>query len=69
MSNNTKDLVERYVCVREDGAIKWESVLEKQVGRQELRRLLDIVADHVVEEGGKERIDWVGVWKEGRHSQ
>lgn len=61
MTDDLFDMIEGAVYVRADGAIVWESILEKRVSPAPLKRILDLVADHIGEAGA---IDWAEVRRE-----
>ena len=58
MNAELADLVERCIYLRRDGAIVWESILDKHVDRGRLKHILALVADN----SNEERLDWNGVW-------
>ena len=55
-----RDFIEHNIYLRHDGAIVWESVLEREVAEPDLSRILVLVGVHSLDE----RIDWYKVWKE-----
>ena len=50
LAEHIVDVIQQNIYVREDGAIVWQSILDKYIGPDTLKRILALTQDHVVNE-------------------
>jgi hypothetical protein len=59
-----EEVARRFIYLRLDGAIVWESILDAYIGCENRKRILILVEDNIVGDA----IDWAGVWKDYKES-